>query len=456
MKNIFALLLFVSSFITAQNTVKGVLSPKIKKSDWIILYKVEGTKQVFVNNTNVRVDSIDVNGVKQAVGHFEFKLPANAKPGAYRINYRLEGESFVDFFYNKEDVSFVFNPDYPEQTITFSESSENKLYKEYLESISLAQQKLDSIQVAVLQNRNLELGEQYKDAFSKVTTIQKKYEEDAKKMYVLPIIKASSRSNPKEILTNVKEYMSAIKSTYFDRLNFTNKTLINSSFLTNKILEYVFYINYSDVEETQQKLFKQSIETVLSKIKYLPYKKDVIEFLITQLETSKNLQIIDYLFEKHYYKLPLSLQSQEFISEKIALLVTEVGRTAPDFSWKENGKSLKLSTLIDAEKYVLVFWSTSCSHCLKEIPLLHTFMENKKDVKVIAFALENDSFVWENYSKTNLNGWHNVLGLNKWQNKIARTYQVYSTPTYLVLDKNKKIIAKPYEVKDVKAYFEKN
>ena len=456
MKNIFALLLFVSSFITAQNTVKGVLSPKIKKSDWIILYKVEGTKQVFVNNTNVRVDSIDVNGVKQAVGHFEFKLPANAKPGAYRINYRLEGESFVDFFYNKEDVSFVFNPDYPEQTITFSESSENKLYKEYIESISLAQQKLDSIQIAVLQNRNLDLQEQYKDAFSKVTTIQKKYEEDAKKMYVLPIIKASSRSNPKEILTSVKEYMSAIKSTYFNRLNFTNKTLINSSFLTNKILEYVFYINYSDVEETQQKLFKQSIETVLSKIKYLPYKKDVIEFLITQLETSKNLQIIDYLFEKHYYKLPLSLQSQEFISEKIALLVTEVGRTAPDFSWKENGKTLKLSTLNDAEKYVLVFWSTSCSHCLKEIPLLHTFMENKKDVKVIAFALENDSFVWENYSKTNLNGWHNVLGLNKWQNKIARTYQVYSTPTYLVLDKNKKIIAKPYEVKDVKAYFEKN
>ena len=83
-------------------------------------------------------------------------------------------------------------------------------------------------------------------------------------------------------------------------------------------------------------------------------------------------------------------------------------------------------------------------------------METKKDVKVIAFALENDSFVWENYSKTNLYGWHNVLGLNKWENKTARTYQIYSTPTYLVLDKNKKIIAKPYEVKDVKEYFEKN
>ena len=104
---------------------------------------------------------------------------------------------------------------------------------------------------------------------------------------------------------------------------------------------------------------------------------------------------------------------------------------------------------------MLVFWSTSCSHCLREIPLLHSYMENKKNIKVIAFALEDDSFVWENYSKTNLLGWHNVLGLNKWQNKISRTYQVSSTPSYFVLDKNKKIIAKPNEIKDVKAFFDK-
>ncbi len=101
----------------------------------------------------------------------------------------------------------------------------------------------------------------------------------------------------------------------------------------------------------------------------------------------------------------------------------------------------------------MVFWSTSCSHCLREIPLLHAYMENKKGIKVIAFALEEDAFVWENYSKANLSGWHNVLGLNKWQNKVSTTYQVFSTPSYFVLDNNKKIIAKPNEIKDVKAFF---
>jgi hypothetical protein len=73
-------------------------------------------------------------------------------------------------------------------------------------------------------------------------------------------------------------------------------------------------------------------------------------------------------------------------------------------------------------------------------------------MKVVAFALEKESFVWENYKRTKLSGWHNVLGLNKWQNEIARTYNIMSTPTYLVLDKNKKIIGKPYEIKDVKEF----
>jgi hypothetical protein len=46
------------------------------------------------------------------------------------------------------------------------------------------------------------------------------------------------------------------------------------------------------------------------------------------------------------------------------------------------------------------------------------------------------------------------LGLNKWQNKVSKTYQVFSTPSYFVLDKNKKIIAKPNEISDVKAFLE--
>lgn len=454
MKNILTLLLLVTFSLNAQHTIKGAMSPKIE-TDWVILYKIDGTKQVFINNTTIKTDSILINGKKEAVGSFEIKLPSNAKPGSYRATYSLEGAGFVDFFYNKENVSFVFNPDYPQESIAFTESSENIFYKNYINDISVFQEKLDSLQVAVLQDPTLDFNEEYKQVYKKVEAVQNKYNLDAKNKYVAPFVNASARSNPPEILTSVNEYLSNIKNTFFDKLDFSNKALINSSFLTNRILDYVFYINYSDDLEQQQNLHKKSIKTVLSKIKNDSYKGAIIEFLIEQFEASKNLEIIDYLFENHYNKLPLAIQNSKFRNEKLALFATEVGRIAPDFSWNENGKQLKLSTINDAENYVLVFWSTSCSHCLREIPELYTFMKTKPNMKVIAFALENDSLVWETYKKNNLVGWHNVLGLKKWENETARIYQVYSTPTYLVLDKNKKIISKPNDIKDVKEYLKK-
>ena len=54
--------------------------------------------------------------------------------------------------------------------------------------------------------------------------------------------------------------------------------------------------------------------------------------------------------------------------------------------------------------------------------------------------------------KTTLPNWHHVLGLNKWQNKTALTYSIVATPTYFILDANKKIIAKPNRLKDLEAF----
>lgn len=451
MKKILVFIFLISSFAHAQYTVTGTMNPIIK-SDWIILYKIEGARQKFVQNSKIKIDSVSVDGKKQAIGNFSFTLPKDTKIGAYRATYKLEGAGFVDFFFNKEDVSFGFHPEYPNQSITFSKSKENRFYKNYLDAISKAQRALDSIQITALQNPDLDLKTAYKKAFLKVNSIQKEYLDASKGMYVLPFIKASFRNSPSELIATPQKYMSNMINTFFDRMDFNNKALLNSPFLIDRITDYVFYINYSDDAVMQQKLFKESVDKVISKSENMTFKKDVIEFLISQFEATKNLELIDYLFESHYNKLPQNIQNKEFKEEKLTLLAAEVGRIAPDFSWKENGKTLKLSTLKEAENYLLIFWSTTCSHCLREIPQIHKFLEGNKKVKVIAFSLETNDFGWKNHKKT-LPNWYHVLGLNKWENKVARTYQIFSTPSYFVLDKNKKIIAKPDALEDVKVFF---
>ena len=76
-------------------------------------------------------------------------------------------------------------------------------------------------------------------------------------------------------------------------------------------------------------------------------------------------------------------------------------------------------------------------------------MKDKNKTKVIAFAMETEGSGWELF-KQKLPGWHHVLGLNKWENKIARKYQITSTPTYFVLGMDKKIIANPETLKELK------
>lgn len=448
MKKILAFIFLISAFAQAQHTITGTMSPTIK-SDWVILYKIEGARQTFVKNTKIKIDSFTVEGKKQALGSFNFTLPENTKVGAYRITYRLEGAGFVDFIYNKEDVNFGFHPEYPNQSVTFTTSKENIIYKTYLDQIARAQQNLDSIQVTALQNPNLDLKSEYKTALNNVNSVQKEYLDASKGMYVQPFIKASLRNSPSEIISTPQEYMSNMIDTFFDRMDFNNKTLLNSSFLVDRIADYVFSINYSDDAATQQKLYKESVDYVFSKIETIPFKKDVIEFLIGEFEASMNLELIDYLFENHYNKLPIGIQSKKFKEGKLSLFAAEVGRIAPDFSWKENDKTLTLSKLDNAQNYLLIFWSTTCSHCLREIPEIHKFLNENKKVKVIAFSLEKEDFGWKEFKKS-LPNWHHVLGLNKWQNKTARTYNIVSTPSYFVLNADKKIIAKPEHLKDVK------
>lgn len=453
MKKILSLVLLVSMSCIAQYTVQGTLTTPLK-SDWVILYKVEGAKQNFVQNSKITIDSIFVEDTKKAIGNFSFTLPKDIEVGAYRITYRLEGPGFVDFLFNKENVRFGFHPDYPNQSVQFFESKENRYYKNYLDEIAQAQQQIDSIQITALQNPDLELSITYQEAFNKANTIQKNYLKNAEGMYVAPFVKASFRSNSPKLISSAKEYMSRMTSTFFDNINFNDETLLNSSFLVERITDYIFYINYSDDPETQEKLFKESVNTVLTKINNVIFKKDVIEFLIEEFEKTKNIALIDFLFENYYDKLPAGVQNKKFKAEKVALFKAEVGRIAPNFSWKEDQKSYSLSTLKEAENYILVFWSTSCSHCLREIPQLHKYLDAKENTKVIAFSLETDDFGWNNYKKK-LPNWHHVLGLDKWQNKIARTYNIMSTPSYFVLNSDKQIIAKPDTIEDVKAFLEK-
>lgn len=453
MNRFLILFLFTSYISFSQFSVDATFVPNVA-SDWAILYKLEGSRKKYVSNAKIFKDTLLVDGNKEVVGKVNFELPLETNQGVYRITYKLEGNSFVDFIFNNENVNFVLHPDYPEQTKVFSDSKENKLYQNYLTEIYNAQKNLDSIQISAIQNPDKNYKRTYKKALAAVKKTQQIYTEASNGMYVQPFIIANSRANPTTIATTAKEYMDNLNTNFFKNIDFSNKTLLNSSFLIDRFIDYIFYVNISDDIETQQLLYKKSIKKVVSKINNSVLKKDAIEFITSQFAEKKNLHMVDYLFDNYYDEIPDSVKNKEFKTELLKTLATEVGRKAPNFVWNEDEERMSLKTLDEAENYLLVFWSSTCSHCLKEIPKLHAFLKDYPSIKVIAFSLERDKFTW-NEIKKDLEGWHHVLGLNKWQNKVARTYNINSTPSYFILDNDKTIIAKPEHFIDVTDFINK-
>ena len=429
MKKLILLLTLVSFSLQAQFKVNGEMKPS-GKYNWVILYKIEGARQVFVKSGKI------------ANGKFSFDLPANTKPGAYRVNYKTEGSGFADFLFNKENVAFTFNPDKAEETIRFSKSTENKLYQEYIKTVSSEQYKTDSLQIAYLKNPQVKTASLYKTQLAKIAGLQKQYLLKSNGKMVYHFIKATNRYNNPVIAKDPQEYLKNINDHFFDTIDFDNKTLYNSTFLVDRITDYVFYMNYSEDPKKQRELYDNAVKRVLNKAKNQTFKKDITEFLITQFVNANNVDFADYLLNSFYKKLPTSTQSNEFTVNYLERTAVTVGRIAPEITWNTNGKNFKLSTINEANNYVLVFWSTGCGHCLREIPQLYTATKGIKNSKIIAFGMEDNNKEWNKHVQKYPN-WHHIIGLKKWENPIARTYQIYSTPTYIVLDKNKKIIAKP-------------
>ncbi len=457
MKKLLAIFVLTTSIVSAQYTVKGTMTPP-EKSDWVYLHKLQGAKSKFISNTTIKSNTIVVGGEKQVLGKFEFTLPENATPGVYRATYRNKGNGFVDFYFNKENIEFIFNPKYPEQSVVFTASRENKLYSEYLQAYALVQNKIDENQVAYIKNGNKETKKAYRNDVKKLEDIQEIYENKSEGMLVHNFIKASQRYNPSSPMDNMDEYLSSTVHHFFKYIDFKNDALYNSSFLVDRIADYVFYLNFSENQVLQQKLLKESITKVMDELPNVKLKKAVTEFLITSLADKRNGEVVDWVFETYYDKLPEEEIDEKFKKEKIQLLRATIGRIAPDFSWKEEGKDFKLSTLNDAEQYLLVFWSTSCPHCTKDIPKLHNYIKEKhEEVSVITFGIEDTELDWNEFIK-NLPYSHNAVGTHptyKFDNETVRKYNLLGTPTYFVLDKDKKIVAMPNQLVDVKNYFDK-
>ncbi|SFC94371.1 TlpA family protein disulfide reductase [Algibacter pectinivorans] len=440
MKRLLLLTLLLPGLLIAQHTIKGKFTPA-KDYNFALLYKVNPTISDYVTNAEIKED-----------GSFEFKLDSTKTKGTYRLVYAVPQEDYnFDIIYNgKEDIELTFNS---ETGVEFIKSTENKLLAAYTNSMSMVTQSIGNYFSQESEDKKA-----LKAIFKTQKETQENFEKAAQGTRALAFIKANKPYVP-ETIEPVETYIANLKAHYFDYVDFNNPVLQSSSFLEERMLNYVFGMSSDTKDEVEN--YKENIDVVFGHMKTAP--KEVQRILLfdlwQQMADLREEAVANYISENYLMDVAVKLNDQQLLKDLILYKNLSKGTVAPNFNIEieEKGKVItkKLTDLKGAENYIVVFWSSTCSHCLDEIPQLQKFVNTfqKNKVKVVAIGLEDEPYGWKNLTYDYPEFIH-VYGKGKWDNKIGNAYGVSSTPTYFVLDKDKKITAKPLDFEVLKEYFE--
>jgi len=431
------LTLFIS--VRAQQTISGTFSPA-KDYQWLIAYRLKSGSQVYVADTAIKN------------GEFTLKMPKDAQKGMYRIVYAVPQEEFYfDVIFNgDEDINLNFDI---ENGVRFNNSKANEDFTSYFKKIETVERKL----IDYYKNQSNDK-KQYLKIVGELKNVQESYEKQSKESIVNHFIIANSPYIPKKVET-LEEYLIHKKDTYFDSIDLKEPVLQASSYLTDKIVNYVVTaLPLKQMSSTDTELeLQKNIETVASHLKDVnaTYSTAAYYNLWLQLSSSTYHLASDYLYNKYLKPLATTTKQNQLIEDIETYNRLRIGAVAPEITWQEDGVSKKLSTLEEKPNYLLVFWSSTCSHCLRELPKLHKQLKDNSNITVIAVGLENDDYNWK-VEAPKLSNFIHVIALKKWESTYAKTYAIQETPSYFILDKHKKIIEKPEQQEDVITFLETN
>ena len=244
---------------------------------------------------------------------------------------------------------------------------------------------------------------------------------------------------PQEYKNKSEQY---IIDHYFDDKSLSDVRILNTRLLKNKLDDY--FNNY---------LSKQSTNVILQKIDYLINRTTAGYRDIPQNLLDHNVRdyILWYLYSKYFdndliyihlsdvyfSKLEINNLTENIRSEIVKradiLRKITIGRLAPTFTYiDDEGNQIDLSE-IDSKNTILFFYKPDCQKCIREKRILGLLKNRQKDLTILYINISE-----ENY--------HNV------SQDIAVQYDIKTTPTIYILDKDKRIIAKNIKAEDIEFY----
>jgi thiol-disulfide isomerase/thioredoxin len=236
---------------------------------------------------------------------------------------------------------------------------------------------------------------------------------------------------------------------FFRELNYADVRLYKSGLLGTALGNHFYLINNAFADQKQRnQAAKVSIDVVFNKLLGNDELTAEIADMLISLFMQQGLDdFAEYLAAKILGENACTLNNNT--KDKLeSYRKMKVGNKASDINFGSNAvfpqgikKVGNLSEL--SNNYTLVVFAASwCGHCQSELPnLVALYPKLKaKGLEVVLVALDEDKNAYDNWVKSF--PFISTSNFKKWESPLAKDYYVFATPTYILLDKDLKILAK--------------
>ena len=152
--------------------------------------------------------------------------------------------------------------------------------------------------------------------------------------------------------------------------------------------------------------------------------------------------------------------NDDFAAQLESYRAMKIGNTAPDFSFKSKvvapnyAKAPKKLSEITSPYTLLVFGASWCPQCPQELLKISNLYEKWKSqgIEVVFVSLDEDENTFHNF--TEIFPFISVCDFQKWDSPVVEKYHIFATPTFYLLDKERKIVLRPNSVNQMDAWVE--
>jgi thiol-disulfide isomerase/thioredoxin len=402
-----------------------------------------------------------------------FKGKQNLPAGIYSVVF--PGKRLTtDFLIEKEQKISIVADTNNLENVKVTGSSANILFKEYQTYVASKGKFINEAK------RNYEQAKTKADS-SKYENAYKKLSEELN-TYRMGIIKNKPTSMMAALLLALKESpyptktpitrQDSIDNYYFYKSNYWT----GISFLDDRIVRTPFFL--PKLENYYRNVMPQAADSLIKDIDYrlilARSAPEMFKFLLNWF-TDEYISpkymgqdaVFVHLYQKYHSQglskwLPKSTDS--IITRRAFMLMGNlIGEPAANLQMLDTNE--KPTSLYDVKgKYtLLLFWDPNCGHCKETIPRIDSIYRaawQKKDLKIYAMLSEKEKLKpeWKKFiSEKNIGDWVHVYqsdAMAEADEKAGKAsykqlFDILSTPTILLLDKDKRIVAKKLTIDQI-------